>query len=143
VAGDDQTIARIAGRHRLGAGWVSRLLQELVATLLEGDDTHRWRADAAAVYTQRRGELVTALDAVGVTGRGESGLNVWVPVADESDVMARLLEAGWAVAAGQRYRIDSPPGIRVTIATLEPGEADRFAADLARCLTPGRPHYTG
>jgi DNA-binding transcriptional MocR family regulator len=143
VAGDDQTVARIAGRHRLGAGWVSRLLQELVVTLLEGDETHRWRADAAAVYTRRRGELVTALDSVGVAGQGESGLNVWVPVPDEADVMARLLEAGWAVAAGQRYRLDSPPGIRVTISTLEPGEADGFAADLARCLAPGRPHYTG
>jgi DNA-binding transcriptional MocR family regulator len=143
VAGDGQTVARVASRHRLGAGWVSHLLQALVATLIEQDGTHRWRSIAAESYTGRRAELLAALRNAGIAAHGVSGLNVWVPVPDEPGTVARLLDAGWAVAAGERYRLQSPPGIRVTVATLEPGEAERFAADLARCLTPSRPHYTG
>jgi DNA-binding transcriptional MocR family regulator len=143
VAGDEQTIARVAGRHRLGAGWVSHLLQELVAELIEQDADAQWRSRAAQRYAERRAELLAALDAQGISASGTSGLNVWVPVPDEAGTVARLLEAGWAVAAGQRYRLDAAPGVRVTISTLESGEAERFAADLARCLAPGRPHYTG
>jgi DNA-binding transcriptional MocR family regulator len=142
LAGDEQTVARVAGRHRLGAGWVSHLLQQLVAGLIEQDATHGWRANAARVYAQRRAALVTALSEVGIDAQGRSGLNVWVPVPDEAGTVARMLECGWAVAAGQRYRIVSPPGIRITVAALEPGEAQRLAADLARCLAP-RPRYTG
>ncbi len=143
VAGDEQTIARVAGRHRLGAGWVSHLLQELVAELIEQDSVEHWRSRAAERYADRRAEMLAALDGRGISASGTSGLNVWVPVPDEAGTVARLLEAGWAVAAGQRYRLDAGPGVRVTISTLEPGEAERFAADLARCLTPGRPHYAG
>ena len=65
-------------------------------------------------------------------------MNVWIPVAEESTTVQALLHAGWAVKAGERYRIASPPAIRVTIAALEPREAVRFAADLARIVTPQR-----
>lgn len=142
LAGDAQTVARVAGRHRLGAGWVSHLLQQLVADLIEQDATQNWRVHAARAYAQRREALVAALARVGIDAQGTSGLNVWVPVPDEAGTVARMLECGWAVAAGQRYRIASPPGIRISVAALEPDEADRVAADLARCLAP-RPHYTG
>jgi len=142
LAGDEQTVARVAGRHRLGAGWVSHLLQQLVATLIEQDATHNWRDTAAREYAQRRRDLVAALAAVGIEADGTSGLNVWVPVSDEAGTVARMLERGWAVAAGQRYRIASPPGIRITISSLEPGEAQRLAVDLARCIAPP-PRYTG
>src|SRR5882757_9849638 len=143
LTGDGQTVARVAGRHRLGAGWVSHLLQELVAGLIEQDAAHEWRAVAARAYAERRAEMAAALRDIGIATHSTSGLNLWVQVADEAGTVARLLESGWAVAAGQRHRLESAPGIRVTIATLEPGEAQRFTADLARCLATGRPHYTG
>jgi DNA-binding transcriptional MocR family regulator len=142
LTGDEQTVARVAGRHRLGAGWVSHLLQQLVSDLIEQDATHEWRANAAREYAQRRAALVAALADAGIDAQGTSGLNVWVPVPDEAGTVARMLECGWAVAAGQRYRIASSPGIRITVAALEPGEARRLAADLVRCLATW-PHYTG
>jgi hypothetical protein len=65
-------------------------------------------------------------------------MNVWIPVVEEGAVVQRLLGAGWAVRAGERFRLRSRPGIRVTVSTLDVAEAGRLAADIAAALTPGR-----
>jgi DNA-binding transcriptional MocR family regulator len=58
-----------------------------------------------------------------------------VPVTDEPAVVSGLLERGWAVAPGERFRVASPPGIRIGTGTLASDEAARLAADIAECLT--------
>jgi DNA-binding transcriptional MocR family regulator len=136
VAGDDETIARVEGRQGLGSGWVSHILQSLVARLWSDAATERRLARTAEVYATRRGAMLDALARHGVAAHGRSGLNVWVPVPEEARVVASLAAAGWAVRAGERYRMKSPPAVRITTATLAPREADRIAADLARSLAP-------
>jgi hypothetical protein len=69
---------------------------------------------------------------------GRSGLNVWIPVPEEAAVVAGLLARGWAVRAGEPYRLESAPAIRVTAAALVPAEAERFAEDLVAILRPSR-----
>jgi DNA-binding transcriptional MocR family regulator len=113
---------------------VSHILQRLVAALWRD----RTPARAGRIYGQRREALLRALADRGIPAHGASGLNVWIPVSEESATVQALLHAGWAVKAGERYRIASPPAIRVTIATLEPRDAIRFADDLARVITPTR-----
>ncbi|MFI9364057.1 aminotransferase class I/II-fold pyridoxal phosphate-dependent enzyme [Kitasatospora sp. NPDC053057] len=135
MVGDEETVGRVAGRLRLGAGWVSHLLQRTVAEL--------WRADAApaaslaATYRARRDALLGELAARGIEAHGESGLNVWVPVPDETSALAALVQRGWVAAPGARYRIQSPPGLRFTTARLEAAEARRLAEDLAEVLGSG------
>ena len=46
-------------------------------------------------------------------------------------------ERGWAVAAGERFRVRSAPGVRITVATLDPEDTPRLAGDIADVL--GRP----
>ena len=127
LAADAQTHARVEGRQTLGVRWVSHILQRIVVAL--------WRdrapARAGRVYTQRRNALLRELYARGIEAHGASGLNVWIPVAEETATVQALLQAGWAVKAGERYRIRSGPAIRVTIASLEPKDAVRFAEALA------------
>jgi DNA-binding transcriptional MocR family regulator len=127
VAADPHTHARVEGRQNLGVRWVSHILQRLVVAL--------WRdrapARAGRVYTERRNALLRELHARGIEAHGASGLNVWIPVAEESATTQALLHAGWAVQAGERYRLASRPAIRVTIASLGPSDAARFAEDLA------------
>lgn len=134
LASDTRTHARVEGRQSLGMRWVSHMLQRAVVALWR----NRAPARAGRVYTERREALLRALADRGIEAHGASGLNVWIPVAEETATVQALLQMGWAVAAGERYRIASPPAIRVTIATLEPRDAERFAEDLAGVLTPAR-----
>jgi DNA-binding transcriptional MocR family regulator len=61
-------------------------------------------------------------------------MNVWVPVPDETGAVARLLHAGWAVAPGARFRIASPPGIRITVSTLTQQETEVLAEAIASAV---------
>jgi len=138
LLGDATTVARVEGRQLLGPGWVSHLLQGIVAGLWADRTTEARLRHAAHVYGARRHAFLAALAERGIAARGRSGLNVWVPVPEETSMVSALAEAGWAVRAGERYRLKSPPAIRVTVATLEPGEADALAAAIARGLRAER-----
>ncbi|HYH05935.1 MAG TPA: aminotransferase class I/II-fold pyridoxal phosphate-dependent enzyme [Thermoanaerobaculia bacterium] len=134
LASDARTHARVEGRQTLGVRWVSHILQRIVVALAR--DRAPLRAGRA--YAERRHALLAALTSRGIPAHGASGLNVWIPVPEEHAVVQSLLASGWAVKPGERYRIASPPAIRVTIASLDPRDAVRFADDLARTLAPRR-----
>jgi DNA-binding transcriptional MocR family regulator len=138
LAGDPTTIARVEGRQRLGAGWVSHRLQRSVVALWADRRVTDGFHVAAETYAARRRALIEALRRRGVAAHGRSGLNVWIPVAEEAAAVTALAERGWAVRAGEPYRIKAPPAIRVTVSTLKPDEAERFAEDLAASLHPAR-----
>jgi DNA-binding transcriptional MocR family regulator len=136
MAGDALTVARVQGRQSLGPRWVSHILQDLVAQLWSDPKIPAMLRAAADTYAHRRHALIKALAEYGIEARGRSGLNVWIPVVEEAAVTNAMAEKGWAIRAGECYRIKSPPGIRVTTSTLTPDEARRFAADLAASLRP-------
>jgi DNA-binding transcriptional MocR family regulator len=135
LAGDPVTISRVEGRQALGPGWVSYLLQDTVAALWADPATELALARASDTYTRRRELLISDLAANGIAATGQSGLAVWVPVADETSVTSALLGHGWAVAPGERFRIQSAPGIRIGIGTVAPEESATLAADLRASLT--------
>ncbi|GAA2480394.1 aminotransferase class I/II-fold pyridoxal phosphate-dependent enzyme [Streptomyces thermolineatus] len=139
LTGDPVTVDRVSGRHRLGPGWVSRLLQTAVV--------HLWESGAvdpravAASYSARRDALVRGLRRRGIAARGRSGMNVWVPVTDETGAVTRLLAGGWVAAPGARFRLASPPGLRLTVSGLDAADVEPLAdavADAVRPSGPGR-----
>jgi DNA-binding transcriptional MocR family regulator len=134
VAGDALTIARVERRQALGVRWVSHLLQRLTLALWSDPSSGRRLARAADLYSQRRNALVDALASHGIKARGRSGLNVWIPVREETTSVQALAERGWGVAAGERFRLRSAPAIRVTTSALAPDDARRFAADFVSAL---------
>jgi DNA-binding transcriptional MocR family regulator len=134
LAGDEATITRVAGRQALGTGWVSYELQEMVADLWADPSVAARLAGAAGIYAGRRDALRSALARHGITATGRSGFTCWVPVSDEDGVASSLAAAGWAVAPGQRFRIASAPGVRISSARLEQADAASFAAEFARAL---------
>ncbi|MEG3631798.1 aminotransferase class I/II-fold pyridoxal phosphate-dependent enzyme [Streptomyces poriticola] len=134
LTGDAVTLDRVRGRQRLGPGWVSRIVQRAVARLWADGAVDS--AGVAAAYGRRRDALLGALAERGIAAHGRSGLNVWIPVPDETGAVVRLLHAGWAVAPGARFRIAAPPGIRVTVSTLTEGEIAPLADAVAAALGP-------
>ena len=143
VAGDELTIARIEGRQRLGPGWVSQILQQVAALLLRNEATVELLSRAEETYAERRHALVSALAQSGIGAAGDSGLGVWVPLADEAAAVRELLDQGWAVSPGERYRFRSATGIRITTADLEPDDAERLAEAIAALTGPPAATYAG
>jgi len=143
MAGDARTIARVEGRQTLGIRWVSHILQRLVVALWHDKNVHKQLARAERTYTLRRTALIEALRAHAIVAHGSSGLNVWIPLPEESAIIQSLFQRGWAVAAGERYRIKTPPAIRVTTASLDAKDAHKFANDLAEVLRPAQRRAAG
>ncbi len=139
LAGDRRTVGRVHGRLRLGPGWVSHLLQDLAAGLWTDEAAARLVRTAERQYAGNRTRLCAALAERGVAAHGRSGLNVWIPVPDETVAITRLLGAGWAAAPGSRFRIRTPAGLRVTIADLTAAEIDPLADAVTEAVrTTGR-----
>jgi DNA-binding transcriptional MocR family regulator len=94
-------------------------------------------SEAAASYERRREALRAALAARGVTARGRTGINLWIPVPDETRAVAGLRDLGYAVAPGSLYRLSSGPAIRITVSPLDDADIQPLADAVA--LATGRP----
>jgi DNA-binding transcriptional MocR family regulator len=143
MAGDELTISRVEGRQVVGPGWVSHLLQQTAAQLWASARTKKLLARATRTYGRRRAALVEALAAYGISARGDTGLGVWVPLPEEAVVVQSLLERGWAVGAGERYRFNAGPAIRITTSDLEPNEAKELAAAIDEIVNSAAATYAG
>jgi DNA-binding transcriptional MocR family regulator len=138
MASDPITAERVQRRQAVGVRWVSHLLQALTLSLWSDPATGRRLARAAEVYRHRRTALIEALASHDITAQGQSGFNVWIPVREEAMAVSGLAARGWAVAAGERFRLRTAPAIRVTTAALVPDDARRFAADVEAVLHTSR-----
>lgn len=136
LAGDTETIGRARGRQAVGPGWVSHLLQRTAATLWKDEKVARELERATATYAERREAFLSALARQGMEVESPTGLNVWIPVPDETSVVQSLQSDGWAVMPGAPFRLQAKPAIRVTISSLQPAESGSLAAAIARSLEP-------
>ncbi|MDH3680001.1 MAG: aminotransferase class I/II-fold pyridoxal phosphate-dependent enzyme [Acidimicrobiia bacterium] len=128
LVGDSRTVQRVAGRQTLGAGWVSHLLQRIVAHLLADPELDSVLERASTVYAHRRAAAVDVLRAGGHDVVGRSGLNLWLPVDDEGSVVAGMQRLGFAVRSGARFRSAAAPGVRLSIAAADVGTVEQAAA---------------
>jgi hypothetical protein len=123
---------------RLGAGWVSTILQRIVVELWSDRAASAQIQAAKMEYAHRRLQLIGLLRARGVEARARSGVNAWVPVADETYAVTRLRDAGFAVAPGALYRIGTPPAVRISIGHLRPPMYEPLADALVEAVRPSR-----
>jgi DNA-binding transcriptional MocR family regulator len=134
LAGDEATVARVEGRMRVGAGWVSTVLQRLVVRLWSDATVAAQVSRARDSYVRRRGALRDALAGRGLATAGETGINVWLPVPDETAVVTRLRDAGYAVAPGALFRLATPPGVRITVSPLSTRDIEPLADAIAAAV---------
>jgi DNA-binding transcriptional MocR family regulator len=122
----------IAARRQLGQGWSSRLLQRILLSLLTDPAADRAVASAAAEYARRRAAVVEELARLGVEVGGTEGINIWVPVHDETAAVVRLASQGIGVTPGSPFALlaDTSDHIRVTVGLVREGH-EQLAAQLA------------
>ena len=125
-------------RRQLGQGWTSRLLQRILVGLLTDRRRSRPCGGPAPRTTPASDPLVDALAEHGVEVGGAEGLNIWVPVHDESAAVVRLASQGIGVSAGAPFAVlPEPRGfIRVT-AGLVPDRHAEIAAAIAEAAHTG------
>jgi len=118
VSGPEALLSPVRHARALGQGWSSRLLQHVLAALLEDPDAVREVGRARGEYARRRDLVVSRLRALDVEVTGTDGLNVWVPVRDEAAAVLRLASQGIAVTPGSPFAVEPRPGpeghVRVT-----------------------------
>jgi DNA-binding transcriptional MocR family regulator len=121
--------------RQLGQGWTSRLLQRLLLALLTDQSSVRAVARARAAYARRRELMVAALAEAGLAVGGNDGLNIWVPVADETATVVRLASQGIGVAPGAPFGVlpGQAPHVRVTTGLLA-DEPDGLTREIARAI---------
>jgi DNA-binding transcriptional MocR family regulator len=139
MTGDDQTMTSLLDRLIVIERWVSYILQSVANTLLNDSAVRARVLRAGEIYDQRRQVLMDALVALGLKPVGSTGYNIWLPVHEETPTVQGLSQAGWAVAAGERFRLTSPPGIRITASRLDSAMAAKFARAASTVLA-GRHH---
>jgi DNA-binding transcriptional MocR family regulator len=123
MGGPSELLREVSHRRQLGQGWSSRLLQRVLLSLLTDPAAIADVDHARDEYTRRRGALVAALNACDVQVAGGDGLNLWVPVHDESAAIVRLASQGVGVTPGTPF--DVLPGggghVRVTVGLVADG----------------------
>lgn len=137
VACDSATADRLRTRLAPGMTWVSHILQAIVSACLTSKDVRKRLDKTRSEYARRRDELSMALQAQGIDVTPASGgFNVWVPLPqDAKDVAYALAKTGWLVRLGSAFEVQgSVEAIRVTVSTLQDGQAQRFAEDLKSCF---------
>jgi DNA-binding transcriptional MocR family regulator len=135
LAADPTTARRVLTAQQATTGWVSHLLQAVVLAVLQDPVTPDLLAHASATYARRRQALLDALADRAIPAHGRSGLNVWLPVDDEATTAQTLQANGWTVRGGEAFRLVTPPGLRITVATLQPDDAIALADRIVDALT--------
>ena len=144
VGGAAVPVDAVVRRRRLGPSWSSRLLQQLLLAMLTDDDTVGLVECASGSYMRRRALFVDALAEHDVTVGGDSGLNLWVPVADEQLALVALAANGIGAAPGAPFAVDAAsaqPRIRISIGTVadNPNDIRALAAEIATAASIGQP----
>ncbi|THV43579.1 aminotransferase class I/II-fold pyridoxal phosphate-dependent enzyme [Glycomyces buryatensis] len=139
VAADHDTKARVQGRMVVSHGWVSCILQHFVIAAWQDEGVTALVDRAGRTYAERQTALREALAGHGIDVFGRSGLNLWVPVADETGAVIALRDAGYAVTPGRSFSFHGDQGIRVSTARLDPKDAPAVAAAIASAARPSVP----
>ncbi len=125
MSGPSDLMDAIIERRMLGQGWTSRLLQSLLLDLLTRPETIAQVERAKDVYAQRRAGVVGELERLNVVTIGDDGLNIWLPVGNETAAMLSLASRGIAVAAGSPFATRSVDAdhLRITVSSVAEGFA--------------------
>jgi DNA-binding transcriptional MocR family regulator len=132
MSGPSIVMDGIRERRLLGQGWTSRLLQSVLLNLLTSDESKGQVEHARAVYSYRRSMITSELQHRGVAIESGDGLNLWLPVRDETSALVLLVSRGIGTAAGSPFmsKDDATAHLRITVGLI-PNDFERLATEFA------------
>jgi DNA-binding transcriptional MocR family regulator len=130
LSSSSSIVNRIQAYRSFGAGWTSRILQEVAAWLIRDPQSIAAIDRSRDVYAGRRRSLVDALGRRGIDLPDGDGLCVWVPVKSEQFALVTLAARGIVVLPGQMCTNFDWQHIRVSTSLLSEG-ADLVADIIA------------
>jgi DNA-binding transcriptional MocR family regulator len=138
MSGPEDLLAEVRHLRQLGQGWSSRLLQRVLLHLLTDDAGRQEVEHAKQEYARRRSRFVEVLADHGIEVPGVEGLNVWVPVAEESAALLRLAARGIGVAPGRPFDVlpSEQDHVRVTTGLLR-DRVEEVAGEVAAAARAG------
>lgn len=120
MSGPAPVMDSIRDRRLLGQGWTSRLLQGVLLSLLTRADSQEQVERARLTYAHRRSMITSELQRHGVAIESGDGLNLWLPVEDETSAMVYLVSRGIGAAVGSPFMSnrDATPHVRLTVGLI-------------------------
>ncbi|EOM74882.1 aminotransferase class I/II-fold pyridoxal phosphate-dependent enzyme [Rhodococcus rhodnii] len=136
LRGPAELIDPVVERRMLGPGWTSRLLQRLLLSMLTDPVAAATVASARDTYASRVACVRDAAARAGLDLPDADGINLWIPVHDESAALVSLAAAGIRAAPGTPFRVDDAnPGsthhVRITVSAVDPEHAPWLGHQLA------------
>jgi len=120
MSGPTLVMEGIRERRLLGQGWTSRLLQGVLLSLLTRDESKAQVERARVAYARRRLMITSELKRRGVAIESGDGLNLWLPVQDETSAMVFLVSRGIGAAVGSPFmsKHDTTSHLRLTVGLI-------------------------
>jgi DNA-binding transcriptional MocR family regulator len=120
VSGPSSVMEGVRERRLLGQGWTSRLLQSVLLSLLTRSESKKQVERARTAYSFRRSMITSELQRLGVAIESGDGLNLWLPVRDETSAMIYLVSRGIGAAAGSPFMSKdvATPHLRITVGLI-------------------------
>jgi DNA-binding transcriptional MocR family regulator len=134
LLGNPDIIKTVKARQRLGARWVSHLLQAAVLHLILEPGTKSHLAKVGSIYAERRASVKAHLERLGFMPTPGLGLNLWVPTPHAHEIVYALSGHGWMVRPGRDLTLEAPLGIRISTGRTDPAVAEDFANALQACV---------
>ncbi|MCI1635077.1 aminotransferase class I/II-fold pyridoxal phosphate-dependent enzyme [Bifidobacterium sp.] len=130
LSGPNPIVEMLIRERKLGVGWVSKLLQELLYMMLADSKTNAQILRARKEYEYRRSVLKSLLLESNISISAGDGLNVWMAVRSEEQAINFLLSKGIKVRRGSDFNVQAtfpdysdhrvaPEHIRITIAGIK------------------------
>ncbi len=135
VCGSSNIVTAMCRQQLLGPRWVSHIIQQTAAQLWQYSLAHGLLEKAINSYQSRRHALLANLPAkISTSEATKEGLHIWLPVNSESNVVQNMAAQGWAVQAGTPFRLNSSPGVRISLGNIKDCHIDKLSDALTQSL---------
>ncbi|MCU1519465.1 MAG: GntR family transcriptional regulator [Pseudarthrobacter sp.] len=135
LGGSRELVERARAARSHGVAVNSRILQNALAYLIEGEASAAAIETVRGVYARRRRCLLDALASEGLAAQASpEGLIVWVEVEDETRALLDLAAHGIVLGEGRRFFVTGVPQGYLRIAITHLPDDPRLVGELARTV---------